>query len=244
MNRILLLSVAGTLIAACSTPAIDTSTNTSVPSAPSSYSQDRIREPETVKEYSFNPYIDPNNPDVRYSEGVIHKVEQTPQWNLTPSVRLDSKTASTSVTDTSVTDTSVMDTSVMDTSVTDTNVAIAGRKNIEEGPMEEVANDQVISPSIVPAKLEQELARERQLRQALADQLQGQIEVTKEFAKQLVEVKQVAEQNRQLREDLQAIKDAEEKRVADEKAKADAEAARKALPFYQRWFSTSQTNNK
>jgi hypothetical protein len=171
--------------------------------------QQSIRKPESIKEYSFNPYVDPNNPDVRYSEEVIHKVEQTPQWDLRASAHLaELKTAST-------------------------GVAVATRQKIEEGPLEEVANDQLISNKSVPARLEQELARERQYRAALAEQLQGQAKLTEEYARQLAEAKALAEESRQLRADVQAIKDAENKRIADEKAKADAEAASKSVPWYK-----------
>jgi hypothetical protein len=125
-------------------------------------------------------------------------------------------------------------------------VAVASREKINEGPMEAVADEQVVSVSAVPARLEQELARERQYRQAMAEQLQAQTEITKDFAKTLTEAKQVVEENRQIRAELREMKEAEAKRIAVAKAKADAEAAKQAQPFYKRWFSKEdrQKTNK
>lgn len=217
LHSLLLLTLAAVVPVACSTPAQDelpvAASGVYLAPAESGVSQSRIRQPETIKQYSFNPYIDPNDPDTRYSEGVVHRIEQTPQWNLTPEAPLDSS------------------------SISPPGVAVAGRKQIEEGPMEEIANNQTISPQAVPARLEQELARERQYRQALTEQLQGQIEITKTFTRELAEAKQLAEQNRQLQAELQTLRDTEAQRQAAAKARADAEAARNALPFYKRWFT-------
>lgn len=217
LHSLLLFTISAVVPVACSTPDKDnlpvSASGVYLDSAESGISQSKIRQPETVKQYAFNPYVDPNNPDTRYSEGVVHRVEQTPQWNLTPGAHLEAPLT------------------------TDTGVAVAGRKNVEEGPLEDIANDQAVSPQSVPARLEQELARERQYRQALTEQLQGQIEITKTFTQQLAEVKQLAEQNRQLHAELKTFQDTEAQQQAEAKARADADAARKSLPFYKRWFT-------
>lgn len=57
-------------------------------SNPVIYKQDAIkhlRTGEVVKEYTYNRYVDPNDPSVMYDNGSFYRVENSSRWDLTPS---------------------------------------------------------------------------------------------------------------------------------------------------------------
>lgn len=52
------------------------------PRLPSSWAEDTVRYPETVRAYHFGRYVDPNDGLVMHEQHAVYRVEENTRWNL------------------------------------------------------------------------------------------------------------------------------------------------------------------
>lgn len=50
---------------------------------------ERIRNPENLRAYYLNRYIDPNNSDIMYGKTILYRVEENSSWNLRPNAEVN-----------------------------------------------------------------------------------------------------------------------------------------------------------
>lgn len=211
MKKLPLLFIPISLMA-CTTPPTGPYpiTGETPPSVSSGYvtSQEGVRLPETVKVYEHNPYQ--TGKGNLHSSGTIFTVEQSAAWDLRPGA-----TAVQRVVD-------------------PTKLQTPTRTQVEEGPLD-AAPELPVRNVQMPAQLEQELAKQKQITRVQSEQLDELKKLTVEWRKTQEAAAVIQRENQRLEQEMQALKDAEALR----QQKAAQAATEQSKPWYSKWFSKS-----
>jgi hypothetical protein len=169
--------------------------------------QEGVRLPETVKAYDHNPYRTAKGN--MQSSGTIFTVEQSATWDLHPGASTVQR--------------------VPDPAKAQTPT----RTQVEEGPLDAAPELPERNVSM-PAEMEQELAKQKQMTRVLNEQLDAQRQLTAEWKKTQAAAAVIIEENQKLKQRVQELKDAEAARL-----KKEAEETQKSKWNIRSWFSKS-----